>query len=411
MEPYSGGTLKAYWALRALSAVTPTRLVTFAPAESAPTIRERLCALWSAEGIRPHVLVRPPLPSALSAMTQGRFQTGLAIERSGIAAWLAQQLAADPVSLILFDDIVFAPLLDRYDERALIAPHDCISYMLATHARSALPRPAALRIGIQSRIARSYERRWYHKALVTQAVTPLEKQRLAKVNPLARFEVASFRHDPGPISLPPDRFDADLLIWADLGVPSIAEGARRFLTAYLSRARHQASARPLLVGRIPVDRARRLLGAAAMKAVRYDERREDPQGALRHGKITVLPDVRGAGLKSRALSVLSSGSCLACCSDQMAGLEWAADIGAINAASPEGLAAALVARLDCGGWEAIASRGAELYAVNMSEEAVARQWVTLVRRAAEEANAACRVAKADPSRSGSASPVVPSSRR
>ncbi|MGI9179356.1 MAG: hypothetical protein ACR2H9_02410 [Longimicrobiaceae bacterium] len=377
---FSGGAIKSQSAIAALSSVTEIELLTFAPTDSA-ALEERFRRFWSGSPVSLHLLEPGRQVGALEALRRGRFQTSISIEASGLGDRLQELDWEARENLVVLDDIVFAPLLPRYGRNALFSPHDCVSEMFRSHSRIAVSLRSALRYRVLQRIAQHYETEFYHHALLTHLVTERDRILLQGVNPGARYHVAPYVDEGLRASSPPVlSYTWDVVIWANLAIPSSVRGTQAFLAAVATdpKWRH---IRLALIGRVPAANAEQALGRSSLSRLEYSPYLEDERGQIRHAKITVVPDIGGSGIKSRCLGLLASRKCVACLYSQMEGIQSICDSGAVNASSPEALAARVKAVLRAGLYEGIAAEGHEIYAREFDKAVLHRKWIDMVRRA------------------------------
>ena len=380
VPPFSGITSKTLCGITALSSLTRVEVVSFVEERRREEVELRFQEYWEGRVASSHWVAYGPRKSSLQALLERRFQFGTEMESSSLMELLDRLLRESPDRLLLFDDITLAPFLARYGENAIMSPHDCMSRMFSSHLQRRPLGWEAARLLLQSRIARRYEREYYHLALLTHVITQRDRIWLEEINPRARYEVVPNADLLNPGFSPSRPNGWDLLVWGDLRVGSILRGTKTFLRE-LSRF-SPGKGRILVVGRVTEAEARGRLGEDLLSGVTYAPLLEDREGRVQHAKITVVPDDGGAGIKNRCVNILSSGKCLACLYPQMEGVERASDLGALNAMDHRDLARKVRSVLADGSWEEIASRGQEIYAREYGAEANRQAWADMVRRAA-----------------------------
>lgn len=381
IPPFSGITSKTLCGLDALLSMTEVDLITFTEGTSTEQTLAEMQRYWGDRSIRIHALRLEPRANGLNALLSGQFQLTTEFNRNRLAAKLVELNWSERNSLVVFDDIVLAPLAQAYGTNAIISPHDCMSEMFRSHFRHLHPLSASrLRKYIQYRTARQYEQRYYQSALLVHVITHRDRVWLEAINPLARYHVVpnadllnpGLASDSNPVH--------DLLIWGDLTIAACAKGTREFLRQ-IRGATHLHGARIVLVGKVPGDTAERIIGRDSMELVEYSPRLENEAGRMHTAKIFVIPDIGGAGIKNRVVNVLSSGICLACLMPQMEGVDTVADRGAINAVTMSELVDRIIDALRTGKYKDIAEFGKTIYHGTYSIEANRRLWRDMIERA------------------------------
>jgi hypothetical protein len=173
----------------------------------------------------------------------------------------------------------------------------------------------------------------------------------------------------------------DVLVWVDLAIPALAQNTRDLIELAQRDPAWWSGLRVILVGRVPPSQAEHAIGEAAWKGVEYAPYLEDTDGRIRHAKIVLIPDAGGPGIKSRCLSVLAAGQCLACLYSQMEGLESVCDRGAINAFEPQELLARIKSVLSEDSFREIARAGAAIFQQHYGREIVQQGWLEMIDRA------------------------------
>ena len=352
----------------------------FVDESSKEKITKALREYWQDRPIFVHVLPQHKETPWQQALWQRRFQLSTVFEGGSLAAKLSELEWASPKRLVIFDDIVLAPIARDYGTNAILSPHDCISRMFHSHYRLQGLTVAKLRKYTQYRIARYYEREFYHSVLLVHVVTQHDRVWLEGINPYARYHVVPNADllNPGLVR----DFDSpwDILIWGDLTITTCAQGAREFLMRAQSN-RRLAAANKILVGKVSKEEAVGLLGQDLMAQTAYASRLEDESGQIRSAKIIVIPDIGGAGIKNRVVNVISSGLCLACLLPQMEGVEAIADRGAVNAVRMVELVERISWALETREYEQIAQLGQRIYTDCYSLELNRRLWCEMIERA------------------------------
>jgi hypothetical protein len=382
VPPFSGPISKSLCGIDALSRVTEVEVVTFASTSECVSIADSFAGYWGKNrAVSCRVLNYGPRAGWLQSMITRRFQFGTMIEQSSLASVLTDLDWSSPSRLLLFDDIVLATFTPAYGQNTILSPHDCMSEMFRSHYRLSPVSPKKMRYFIQFLIARHYEQSFYHYALLTHVIADRDRIWLEGINPRARYHVVPNADLLNPGFTSTEQADWDIMIWGDLGIGSIARGAKEFLMTAAQDSEWLANTKILVVGRVPESQAQTVLGKRLLARVQYSVRLENTRGILQQAKITVVPDVGGAGIKNRCVNLLSSGRCLACLYQQMEGIEKAWDRGAINAVAIPELVKRVRAVLSKGTYRRIADTGREIYEQEYSTASIQNQWVQMVRRA------------------------------
>lgn len=380
IPPFTGIKLKTLSGISALAKRYSVQLVTFAHPSEKEKVSSALSSYW-----QPHNQVQLNLASVktkssiLESILRQRFQFGLLLERSDID-WILKSLSWNSSDkLILFDDIVLAPLLMRYGRNALISPHDCISAMFRSHYQTVPLGKVKAKLFTQYRIARFYESRFYQSALLTHLLTQRDRVLLEHINPHARYHVTPLQIPHAPNYTLRSSESWDILIWADLAIPALVSAVRQCVERLRPYA--QNALRIMIVGRVPVEEIGQILPLDTLSHFCYSRFIEDDKGAARRARVVLIPDVGGAGIKTRCLSILASGQCLACLYSQMEGIEKAADIGAINAFSLSDLIPKIIRILESNAETPIANLGQKICRDRFNTETIEREWQQMLERA------------------------------
>lgn len=377
VPPFSGATSKTLCALDGISSKFAVELVAFCDQEDMGTVRRKFDNYWQNHEIDLHMLPLKNDISSTSAFARMKFRTTLKIEGELLRGKLEFLRWDDPKTLIVFDDIVFAPFLVEYGKNAIISPHDCMSCMFLDHFKNARLSIEKLRYFLQYSIARFYEKRYYHCALLTHVITEREKFRLHEINSEARYFVVPNADLLNPGLLLPDEASYDVLIWGDLSIASIAKGVRAFLKSVRQDRLWSEDTKMVVVGRITSDEARNKVGDALAK-VEYSQYLENDNGELRRAKIFVVPDIGGVGIKNRCINVVATGNCLACLDSQMAGLGYLRDVGAINSPNFKILVDKIRIVLEENLHYQIGSRARELYSQKYNQKFIRNMWSDMI---------------------------------
>ena len=380
VPPFSGVTSKTLCGLKALSTQAEIDLVTFASPPSAEEYKAKLNQYWGRQLISIHILPLRLNARWYQALMRRRFQTSLFFDSKLLDMRLSELNWSSLDRLVIFDDIILAPLGVRYGANAILSPHDCMSDMFLSHYKIQKPSLAKIRKYVQYLLALHYERKFYHLFLLVHVITHRDRVLLERVNPLARYHVVPNADllNPGLIR----DFDSrwDILIWGDLTIPSCSRGTEEFIK-YAQRNSQLASASKILIGKVPKEEAEAIIGKDMMLQIEYSPRLEDESGRIRSAKIVVIPDIGGAGIKNRVVNVLSSGLCLACLLSQMEGVEAVADRGAINAVTMKELVERTAWALQTGKYKQIAETGQRIYHNYYNLDLNYHLWREMIERA------------------------------
>lgn len=382
IPPWSGVQLTALCGLRSLAADTHTQVVTYANSERDTTVAASFADYWTSYGV--HLVRVLPLAtrrSVASSLVAHHFQTSTMLMSNRLHEVLEALDWRDPCNLLVFDDIAFAPLMPRYGCSAILSPHDCLSAMFLSHARSSGLTYAAASSYARYRTALHYERQYYHLPLLTHVVTHRDRALLQQINSRARYHVVP-NGDWAPIdTLRANDPRWDVMIWVDLSLQALARDTRRVLRLAKRSPLWDQTHRLIVVGRVPRSVAERILGSRTLSGVDYASRLESQDGKTVTARVILIPDTGGAGIKSRCVSVLAAGGCLASVYRQMEGLEKAQDLGAINASDHKRLLARVARALSDGSYREIAIIGKSIYDEHYGERAMRENWQHMVRRA------------------------------
>jgi len=381
IPPFSGATSKTLCGVDALSAWTDIDLITFVHKGMQAETQLRLQEYWQKRPIKFHLIEYGRKSNAVEAALSRRFQFGTMIEHSVLPPLLEELDWSNPSHLLVFDDIVLSPLMVRYGANAVLSPHDCISKMSYSHLRLSPVGLTAAKYYFQYVIARRYEKHFYHLPLLVHVITERDRIWLQQINPRARYQVVpnSDLLNPGFRKAEPSNWD--VMVWGDLEIGSIARGAKEFLGAIAQDRAWLQNNKVILVGRVSRTKAERIIGNDLLSVVKYSSFLEDDEGKLRHAKVTVVPDVGGAGTKNRSVNLLSSGKCLACLYPQMEGVDRACDRGAINASEIEELVERVKMSLQNHSYLHIGETGGAIYQQQYNLRVIRQLWYELVERA------------------------------
>lgn len=380
IPPFSGITAKTLCGLDALSSLTEVDLITFTDESSSERTVAALQDYWGSRHIRVHI---EPLQTKINwfkALLRRQFQLTSGFNRNILASKLTELQWDNPHSLVIFDDIVLAPLAQAYGANAILSPHDCMSEMFRSHYKVLNLSVSKLKKYVQYRIAKDYEKNYYHTALLIHVITQRDRIWLETINPLARYHVVPNADLLNPGLVKDFNSPWDILIWGDLTIAACAQGTREFLLLAQQNP-NLAKANKILIGKVSMDLAIQIIGSECMAQVSYSSRLEEEAGRMRSAKIFLIPDVGGAGIKNRVVNVVSSGLCLACLLPQMEGVNSLADCGAINAVNMYELVERIVVALETGGYERIAASGQAIYHDMYDLDSNRRLWRAMIERA------------------------------
>lgn len=287
----------------------------------------------------------------------------------------------EPSNMVVLDDILLAPFARQYGSNAIMSPHDCMSSMFRRHSSHATWGPMRLRLQLRAILSERYESHYYDKALLVHVISHRDRVLLERINPRARYHVVPNDDMLNPGFRLDQHANWDVMLWGSLDVTTIAQGVRQFLQTTEQNAPWWRDRRVLLVGKLPFKAAQSLLGMKFPDYVTYSERLEDNQGNLHAARITVVPDVQGAGMKNRCVNVAGTGRCLACLYSQMEGIDALCDIGAVNANSMPVLVQLVRQALETGEDRSIAARAAELFEEKYAHRIIQAEWIRMIQRA------------------------------
>jgi len=380
VPPFSGITGKTLCGLEALSTQAEIDLVTFVNPSLAEEYKAMLQQYWGRRPISIHILPLRPRARWYQGLVRCRFQSSLLFDGELLDVKLSELCWSSLDRLVIFDDILLAPLGVRYGANAILSPHDCMSDMFLSHCKIQRPSFAKIRKYIQHLLALHYEKTFYHFFLLVHVITHRDRVLLERINPLARYHVVPNADllNPGLIRDFNSRWD--ILIWGDLTIPSCARGVQEFLM-HAQRNGQLASTSKILIGKVPKEEAEVIIGKNMMMQIEYSPWLEDESGHIRSAKIVLIPDIGGAGIKNRVVNVLSSGLCLACLLPQMEGVEAVADRGAINAVTVKELVERMAWALQTGKYKQIAETGQRIYHNYYNLDLNYRLWREMIERA------------------------------
>jgi len=361
--------------------MTDVDLITFAQKDSQAETQLKLQDFWKDRPVNPHLIEYGERANAIEAALAGRFQFGTMVELSALSSVLDELNWDNPNHLLVFDDIVLAPFALKYGRNAILSPHDCISKMNYSHFRLSPVGLAAAKYYSRHLIARRYEKRYYHLALLVHLITHEDRIWMQQINSRARYHVIPNADllNPGFVKTEPCPWD--IMVWGDLRISSIARGAKEFIRMLAQDWRWVESHKIILIGRVSRASAERIIGEPLLSTIAYSPLLEDKAGRLQHAKITVVPDIGGAGTKNRCVNLLSSGKCLACLYPQMEGIDKACDQGAINASNMEELVFFVKRSLEDGSYLSISEKGETIFKREYNLESIRQLWNEMVQRA------------------------------
>jgi hypothetical protein len=381
IPPWSGALLTTLSGISAAASAGDVRVVAFADEAEREAVIARFQAYWADQPVRLDLLPYGPRAGIIKSLLRRKFQLGSMLETSALKSALQRYGWSQPSRLLVFDDINFAPLLTEFGSNAILSPHDCVSRMFWSHYRTVRFSRAAPKLYCQYLVASRYERDFYHLALLTHVVTQRDRIALESINPRARCHVVSYGEWAAVNAARTTEQVWDVLVWVDLGIPALAQNTRDLIELAQRDRAWWGRLSVILVGRVSPSQAEHAIGAAAWKGIEYAPHLEDVDGRIRRAKIVLIPDTGGSGVKSRCLSVLAAGQCLACLYSQMEGLERVCDRGAINAFQPQELLNRIQCVLSDGTSAEIARVGASVFRDSASREVVQDGWLEMFDRA------------------------------
>jgi hypothetical protein len=381
IPPWSGALLTTLSGIHAAASATEVRVIAFADEAEREAITAAFHAYWNGQPVTLDLVPNGPRAGVARSLLRRRFQLSSMLETPALRAALYRTEWSQPSRLVVFDDIVFAPLLTEFGSNAIMSPHDCVSRMFLSHFRAVRFSRWAPKLYLQYLVALRYEAAYYHLALLTHFVTQRDRMALESINPRARCHVVSYGEWA---AVKGDRAADrvwDVLVWVDLAIPALARNTRDLIELARRDPAWWSGLNVILVGRVPPAQAEHAIGGAAWKSVEYARYLEDADGRIKRAKIVLIPDAGGAGIKSRCLSVLAAGQCLACLYSQMDGLECVCDRGAINAFQPQDLLAGIRTALRENSFPELARTGASIFQQRYSRDIVRQGWLELIERA------------------------------
>jgi len=381
IPPWSGALLTTLSGISAAASATDVHVVAFACESEREAVTARFHAYWGEQPVTLDLVPYGRRASVSRSLLRRRFQLGSMLETPALREVLYRLGWSQPSRLVVFDDINFAPLLREFGSNAVLSPHDCVSRMFLSHFRAVRFSRSAAKLYAQYLAALRYEKAYYHLALLTHFVTPRDRIALESINPRARCHVVSYGEWAAVKAVRTTEQIWDVLVWVDLAIPALAQNTRDMIELAQRDPAWWSGLRVILIGRVPPLQAERAIGEAAWKGVEYAPYLEDTDGRIRHAKIVLIPDANGTGIKSRCLSVLAAGQCLACLYSQMDGLEDVCDRGAINAFQPQELLDRIKSVLSEDTFREFARVGASILQQSHSRETVQRGWLAMIDRA------------------------------
>lgn len=379
LAPFSGGKLKTRTALTLCSPYLPIHLLTFAAPETAESVQEQLTEEWCPQGIRVTVLPLNAQSNVGDALLRHQLLTTTRLPLDSALAKITELGGTSDTGLVVMDDIALAPLLNKCGNHTLFSPHDCISAMELSSLRLMPSGIRKIRQLMQYRMSLYYERNYYHKALLVHLVTNRDRKNLQDINSQCRCHVVPYRDESVERAVTQDRFTHDVIVWSDLRRDGLLQGTLKFISEALNSPLSRR--RLLIVGKLSQGEALSKFRYALPNTWDYGQYLEDEQGQMRYGRITLIPDIGGAGIKSRILNTISSGDCVATLYEQMAGIDEIADVGALNSFSFAELVRLIEQSLLDGTWEQIGLTGQMMLQQQLSDEKLRDAWLGMVDRA------------------------------
>jgi hypothetical protein len=381
IPPWSGVLLTTLSGISAAASTTEVHVVAFADEPEREAITARFQAYWGEQPVTLDLIPYGRRAGVVRSLVSRRFQLGSMLETPALKDALSRLGWSRPSRLVVFDDIVFAPLLTEFGSNAILSPHDCMSRMFLSHFGAVRFSRSAPKLYCQYLVALRYEVDYYHLALLTHFVTQRDRIAVESINPRARCHVVSYGEWAAVKVARTAEQVWDVLVWVDLAIPALAQNTRDLIELAQRDPAWWSGLRVILVGRVPPSRAEHAIGEAAWKGVEYAPYLEDADGRTRQAKIVLIPDAGGTGVKSRCLSVLAAGQCLACLYSQMEGLESVCDRGAINAFEPQELLTRIKSALSEDSFRECARAGASIFQQHYSRDIVQQGWLEMIDRA------------------------------
>jgi len=365
--------------IRALSTLTGVDVVTFYDDRG---LRDKITAefqlFWGDTPLNLHLVESGKKKHAVSALLAGRFESTTKVENSQLGNVLDSLGWDKHDRLMILDDIILAPLLEKYGKNSILSPHDCMSQLFKAHFLSSTITD--IRKYVQYRLAQHYEKKYLHLALLTHVISHRDRVHLEKANPKARFHVISNADMLNPLARNELTAEFDVLIWGDLSVPTISAGVKKIIRFLEKDKECLKRLRIMMVGKLPLIRAKEILGYNFEGFLDYAQWLEDENGSKRTAKIYLIPDLGGAGMKNRCINLLAAGKCLACLYPQMEGIEKTCDRGSINAIEIEELLLKVKKVIASGSYQLIADTGKSIYEKEYSLGIITKQWREMIER-------------------------------
>lgn len=388
VPPFFGATLKSAEAINIISTVTHVDVITFVDKKNSADISYEFKKYWAGRNypVKLYPVNYGKTINSFQAVAIKRFKTSVPIENSNLSEILNKLNWNNQDRLLILDDIILAPLCPKYGMNAILSPHDCISEMNWSHFRHSTLNITTFKYYIRFLLARYYEKSFYHFALLIHVVTHRDRIKLEKINPKARYCVVLIG---GLFGIKFDKAEKcvyDIIVWANLGISSLAKGVKDFLYILKCEPKLLKNIKIIVIGRTSLAMAEKIVGKELLSIVEYSPYLEDKNDKIMKAKITLIPDIGGAGIKSRCLSVLSSGECLACLYPQMEGIEQACDKGAINASSMEELVGKIDLALKKRMYLQISKVGQSIFNRYYNLEHIRELWVEVIERAMQIRN-------------------------
>ncbi len=379
VPPYTGGKLKTRTALTLCAEHVHIHVITFAAQESINAVRNELTREWGSYGVAVTVLPLREGSNSITALRHRKLLTTTRLPLEEVLEQMKQLGGTCETGLVILDDIALAPMLSYCGMHTLFSPHDCISAMELSSLHQMAVGPRWLRQYLQYIVSLHYERTYYHNSLLVHLVTDRDRKNLLDVNAACRCHVVPYRDDSVTRSNARDKFTHDVVIWTDLNRDGLLQGTIGFVREALRGSLNERKV--LIVGKVTSQEALQKLRTTIPSNWEYSRLLEDDQGAFRYGRVTVVPDIGGAGIKSRILNVISRGDCVAALYEQMSGIDGLADVGALNSFSMNGLVKLVERALDDGSWEQIGLTGQAMLDEEMNETVLRRKWLDMIVRA------------------------------
>lgn len=306
IPPLNGHTRKTHDMLMAIASEWEVEAAVY---PGSPEEWERAVAYWEPQNVRLLRLSRRDRCAKLRSFVQNLSLPTVTRDFAAEAALIRERVAEGRDVRVIVDFVSGFPLMRFFSSPRgfLLSGHDCMSYLFAEEARYAANWRKRLHNLLRRRFALNAERRYAHRGEAVHVVSTQDAQKLAEVNPRAKFSVIPIAGTaPDATKLLPFAERTERVIWGYLGSNLVLEGVRQLFTV----ASHMAPA-PLkewkMVGGLPKSRVLKLLPEIERLGIEYIARVDDLSAFLGRTRTVLLPDVSGTGQKNRTMDSLSHG--------------------------------------------------------------------------------------------------------